>query len=183
MSLPVLALSMALLVTAGASATAQTMPAAPVAATLTDPELDGLRGGFLTAGELKFEFGAMVRTYADGALALRTNVTWSADGAKIDQQPGAGVLAGAPLEGGRAAIGGVDGAFRTPDGAAIIHQATEGRLANFLVNTGSNRSFRQETDVTLTLPGFAAVQGALSQQLLGARLNADIAAGALRASR
>lgn len=177
-----LALLAALALSPAFAAAAQPAPT-PVIPTLSDLELDRLRGGFLTAGDVKFEFGAEVRTYAEGALALRTNVTWTAAGAKIDQQSGGAVRPTASADSMRSAINGAEGSFRTADGAAIIHQVTEGRLANFLINAGSNQTFRQETDVTLTLPGFAQVQDVLSRQLLGARLNADIAAGALRASR
>lgn len=139
--------------------------AQPAPAQIGDAELESARGGFLVAGQVAFEFGAVTRTYAEGALALQTNVTWTANGAVVDHQSGVGLPAS------------VDGALSV-GGASIIHRITEGGIASVLTNTDSGRELSQQTDVTLMLPGFEQVQAGMTQSLLGARLAADIASSA-----
>lgn len=156
----------------------QAFPAGPALArqTLTDAEMGDLRGGMLVADGIAFDFGAVVRTYEDGALALETQVTWTPAGPAVTQTPGAGV---APLTGGQlAALSALGVPYQTASGATIVQNLTSNQITNVLLNTGDNHAFRQETDVTLSLPGFAATQQILSQQALGLRLADDLDAGA-----
>lgn len=122
-----------------------------------DTELDQARGGYLMAGGLTFDFGAVVKTYDGGRLALETNVVWTPDGPKVSQE-------------GVSSIG----------GASFIHNVGGRDLSNLVVNTDSNRDFRQETNVTLVLPGFEGVQSDIGRMLNGIRITDDIAAGAIR---
>lgn len=148
--------------------------AAPAA---SDAELDDQRGGF-SVGEVAFEFGAVVRTFENGALALQTQVTWTSQGAVVNTTAAPGVVPDLALS----AMSGA-GAFSTASGASVIHNVADGQLANVLLNTASGRDFRQETDATLTLPGFAGVQGDIARNLAGLRLADDVANGAIRAAR
>lgn len=144
--------------------------------TLTDAEMADERGGVLIAGQVAFEFGAVVKSYEDGALSLETQVTWTPGGPQIQQLPGAGVtpISDAVLKG----LSGTGEAFQTPAGATIVQNVSQGQIVNVLLNTTSGHDFRQDTAVTLVLPGFAATQGAIAQQLLGLRLGEDVRSAA-----
>lgn len=144
--------------------------------TLSDTEMSSLRGGMLVAGGIAFDFGAVVRTYEDGALALETQVTWTPTGPAVTQTPGVGVT---PLTSQQlSALSGLGVPYQTASGAAIVQNLSSNQITNVLLNTGDNHAFRQDTAVTLSLPGFAATQLSMSQQLLGLRLADDLAAGA-----
>jgi len=125
---------------------------------LSPAELDAQRGGVLLAGDIAFEFGAVVRTYAENKLALETRLTWTGDGPVVDQTAAAPDLAG-----------------------VVTHVVARGQIANVLTNTDSNRDFRQETDVTLTLPGFASIQQGMVRDQAAMRLADDLASGAISA--
>ena len=56
----------------------------------------------------------------------------------------------------------------------ILQQLAQGQLVNLLMNTDSNRNFRQDTDVTITLPGFADFAADATRQLTGLRLAEDL---------
>jgi hypothetical protein len=64
--------------------------------------------------------------------------------------------------------------YATGSGANIIQQVSQGQLLNVLLNTGSNRQFAQSTEITLTLPGFAATQADIARQLNGMRITNEI---------
>lgn len=142
--------------------------AAPIVDLVTpmgSEELDEVRGGFLVAGELAFEFGAVVRTFKDGALALQTEVNWSQAGPVVTRLTDDAMIG---LAGGA---------------SQVLQRVENGQLTNILLNTESNRSFRQETDITLTLPGFAATQLNIGGTLAAQRLNDDLSVGAIGALR
>lgn len=146
---------------------------------LSDEEMQEARGGVLVAGGLAFEFGAVLRTFEDGSLSLQTQVNWTPTGAVVEQITGAGVarLADPALTvfaGAGEEITGADGVFLTGSGAAIIHEVSQGQIVNMLLNTASNREFRQDTDITLVLPGFADLQADFTQQITGLRLADEI---------
>jgi hypothetical protein len=165
--------SLALLTAAvAASASAQTVP---------DPELDQIRGGYLVAGELAFEFGAVVRTYENGALALQSTVTWTDAGPVVNQLSGPGAAVTPVTSSDLAALAG-SGAVTTAGGATVMHRLTEGQISSILMNTASGQDLRQHTDVTLVLPGFAATQADMIRNLSGVRIADDVAVGAIRAT-
>lgn len=142
---------------------------------LTDDEMDNARGGILVAGGVAFEFGAVVNTYEDGVLRLQTQLTATPNGPLIQQTAGQSAsqltnqmlsaLAG-PSAGRSAVV--------TDSGAVILQQVSPGQITNLIVNSGSDHSFRQDTDVTLTLPGFAGTQADIARQLTGMRLSDDL---------
>ena len=104
---------------------------------LSDEELSGLRGGFVTTGGFTFGFGVVIRSYIDNKLALQTQLTWTPTGPVTEQVrgdiPGATDLAsavttlinnginlsaitGVPASsGGAGAAGGAGGAAGTGD--------------------------------------------------------------------
>jgi hypothetical protein len=76
-------------------------PAAPQSALgremLTDDEMADARGGVLVAGNVAFEFGAVVKTYEDGVLSLQTRVNWTPQGAQVQRTTGPNVMQVLPL--------------------------------------------------------------------------------------
>ncbi|MDB5447142.1 MAG: hypothetical protein JWQ97_2459 [Phenylobacterium sp.] len=78
-----------------ASALALFTPAAPPGAqgreVLSDEEMADARGGVLVAGNVAFEFGAVVKTFEDGVLSLQTQVNWTPQGANVQQTAGPNV--------------------------------------------------------------------------------------------
>lgn len=139
---------------------------------MTDEELSQARGGILIAGDIAFEFGAVVKTYEDGALSLETQVTWTPTGPLIQQLAGTGVtpLSDPDLK----VLAGMGDAFRTAAGATVIQNVSQGQVLNLLMNTTSGHQFRQDTAITLVLPGFASTQAAISRQVLGLRLGEEV---------
>jgi hypothetical protein len=154
---------------------------------VAEDALGDMRGGFISVGGLQIGFGATVRTYADGALALITQLTWTPGGviahtttgelgARIDASV-AQQLAGLGVSG----LQGGDGvAVFGPSGAtAVIHRVTDGNLQNFVINTQNDVAFRQEVDVELVLPGFEVMQSGMSLDQMGLRLRDDLAAASM----
>lgn len=147
---------------------------------LSDDEMAQERGGFLVANNIVFDFSAVVTTYEDGQLALQTQVTWTPSGPLTSQVAGAGVtqLTSAQLS----ALRGLGTPYQTTSGATVVQAVDPNRIVNLLLNTADGHAFRQDTAITLTLPGFAATQAGMAQQLLGMRLAEDAAITALSAS-
>lgn len=148
---------------------------------MADDDMDEQRGGF-AAGGIEFGFGAVITTTVDGVPVMQTQLTWTDAGAVIER-----IIAtlGQRLEDmspqARAALGleGLDGAggivIKDAQGVtAMVHNVTDGALQNILVNTASDRDIRQEIDVTLTLPGFEAIQDAYNLERFGMRVGEDL---------
>lgn len=143
--------------------------------TLSDDQLADERGGVLVADGVTFDFGAVVRAFEDGKLSLETQVNWTPDGPQVSRLAGEGVTP-LPAEAMKA-LRGLGEAFRTPSGAAVAQNVTEGQIINLLANTSSSHDFRLDTQITLILPGFAATQASISRQVLGLKLADDFRAG------
>jgi len=133
---------------------------------MSDAELGDMRGGILTPLGLEIGFGAEVRTYVDGQLALQTRLTWTDQGAVTERLGDLGdvTATGAPPDGWTAVLAGDGGATQ------VLHDLTDGRIASVVVNTANGREIRQNTDIRLSIPQLAELQG----QLFAERLNASI---------
>ena len=133
--------------------------------TLTDAELAVQRGGFLTAGGVTLDFGADMKTYVDGQLALETTLNWTAQGATTEQIGPGGVVTSLPA-------GSLSAAMLTdPTGTVkLIQSLSSQAFANVVLNTASNKVVSQSTNITLTLPGFGATQQSYQQALVGMNL-------------
>ncbi len=171
----------------GQNAHAADLSAFDGAEVVAEETMADMRGGFISIGGVQIGFGATVRTYADGALALVTQLTWTQAGviahsttgelgARIDAAT-AQQLAGLGVRG----LQGGDGvAVFGPTGAtAVIHRVTDGNVQNFIVNTQNDVAFRQEIDVELVLPGFEVAQSGMSLDQMGIRLRDDLAVAAM----
>lgn len=143
---------------------------------MADEELGELRGGFFTVDGLTFDFGAIVRTTIDGLPALESRLTWTPEGMVIDDlstiTPGT-----LPVAGGW----GLDLSDST--GTTLVgHRLIDGALQGFILNSGDNRDIRQDMQITLTLPGFEAVQQNILSDRLGMRIEMDMSHGLLGSS-
>jgi hypothetical protein len=145
-----------------------------------DASLDDMRGGF-SVGGVEIGFGAVITTYSDGQMALATQLTWTQAGIIVAETFG---NLGQTLESltpeeqaalGLEAFAGAGGVVINDESGvtALVHNVTEGALQNVILNTASGRNLAQQVDVTITLPGFEAVQGMLSAELFGLRLDED----------
>lgn len=147
--------------------------------TLTVRELAEQTGGLRTPFGVDIGFGAMVKTYVDGNLALQTQLTWTDQGAvqttltgmpnsDLARQAAAG---GIHLDGTPAA-----GVFLAGDngGTAVLHNLSDGRVSSFVFNTADNRNIRQDTAITLDIPGLGQLQKDFATQQTAARLSDSV---------
>ncbi|QYF86852.1 hypothetical protein [Brevundimonas sp. PAMC22021] len=179
---------------AGAQAQDASAPAViaqiPSAAPLASAELAELRGGFLVAGGIQLDFGAVVRTYVDGQLALESRLQWTDQGAVTSQSlgsvPGAVDLAGAMDQALKAgldiqALGSGQGVLLA-DGSgatALIQNIGRDGIQNVIVNNADGRNLRQEVEINLALPQLDALQAGSIRDRLSAQMSSDLAAASL----
>ena len=150
-----------------APAASQTQDGAPSFEVVSDEELGEQRGGFLVASDLAFQFGAVMRTYENGALSLQTQLVWTPDGPLVEQSFGEGVTALTSAELDSIGVGHM---YQTAGGAIVMHDLTQGQFTNLLLNTASDRAFSQDLAITLVLPGVGAAPQDIGHQLAGLRL-------------
>lgn len=162
---------------------------AQMAARLSDPELDAIRGGFITAGGFTFDFGAVVSTYVDGSLALKSTLSLSAQGATVSNTYGAipGAQPASAKALGGISLAGAPGASVVIPGAggdtAVVQDVSPSSLVNLVVNTANNQVIRQSTAITLTLANMQALQAAAAQSQLAAQIQDAFAAAPILRSR
>lgn len=167
-----------MLAAAPISALAEAAEGAAKPVPMTDAELDLYRGGFDLGPDLNFEFGAVVKTFEDGQLALQTDLNLTRNGVAVQQTAGAGVT---PGPGAGVTVGpGAGAAFTTAGGTTLIQNVANGQLTNLILNRDSNRTFRQETQVTVVLPGFADVQNQIGSNLTVFHLDNELATQTIR---
>lgn len=143
---------------------------------LADSELGDLRGGLFVVEGIAFDFGAVVRTTIDGQPALETRLTWTPNGMVIEDLSAltAGTLPG---------IGGWGVDLSDASGMTLVgHRLLGGELQGFILNSGDGRNISQDMEITLTLPGFDAVQQGMLTDRLGMRIDMDVTHGLITAS-
>lgn len=148
---------------------------------IADTEMEELRGGFEING-IEIGFGALVTSYVNGQPVLTTQLTWTDAGAIVnDTVSGLGQRLNDMPANARAALG-LDG-LEDAEGVviedsagvtALVHNIADGALQSIIINNASDRTLSQDIDVTLTLPGFDATQGALQLERFGIRLEDDM---------
>lgn len=164
--------------------TAATLLAAPLKAQcaaweqmapVADAVLEEQRGGFLVANGVAFDFGAVMRTFVDGQLALETTLTWTQAGAITQQTAYSAVpvststiqtaLANAGLTG--SALAGASSFTANGGQTTLIQNASNGALTNAILTTASNQAITQDLAVTLTLQNGATFANSINTQQLG----------------
>ncbi|WP_372786938.1 hypothetical protein [Phenylobacterium sp.] len=166
----------ALAVLAGAVLSLGSPIAAMAAGTrLSDGELAEQRGGLQTPMGLEIGFGVSVRAFVDGQLVLETKLTWTDQG--VQTQRVAGASDATALPGGFTVT--VPG--QTGGATQVLQNLSADRIASVVLNTASNRTIRQDTDITLVVPQLADLQ----RQVAGDRIAASLqsAVGAALRSR
>jgi hypothetical protein len=136
---------------------------------MDDEALAAHRGGLQTPLGVDIGFGASVRTYVDGSLALETRLTWTAEGVqsvRMFESEAAKALTGG------LANGDPGSPVSVAPGTTVIHDLSEGRIASIVLNTANDRHIRQDTDVTLHLPQLPDLQQRVSLERLSQALQA-----------
>lgn len=152
--------------------------------TLADEEMDNLRGGFEIPGAgISLNLGAVVTTMMNGQPVLTTNITWTDGGAVVEQaiaDVGQSLAELTPEQRSELGLDGLtngDGLVISDEAGvtALVHNVTEGALQNIIVNSATGRDISQNVDVTLTLPGFEAIQRSLIRDYFGIHIAHDMA--------
>lgn len=139
-----------------------------------DAALAEARGGYITAGGVAFDLGAVITTWRNGAVALQTMLTWTPQGLAATH------VAGAPntsdLTNAQPVLTGNGGvALVDPNGqTTILHMGANGAIVNGVITAESNQTFTQQVDITITLPGFDAMQAGFQNDKMGIRLSDDL---------
>jgi hypothetical protein len=160
---------------------------------LTDDELADQRGGLRTPSGLEIGFAASLRTLIDGRLILATRLTWTDRGVQTQrvaassdattspggvtatvpgQTSGATQVAATPSPGGFTAT--VPG--ETGGATQVMQNFSGGQITNVVLNTASNRTIRQNIDITLVIPLLAGLQHQVSADRLAASLQSALGA-------
>ena len=151
--------------------------------TLSDEELAEQRGGFTFQG-MQIAFGADIRTYLDGELALHTTVSWTDAGAhttqtvfgSLNQASADQLRAGILTSGGMTMRVGEASVFLANEGRTALIHRTDNGLQNILVNTANNVNATQLVDATLDITGYEAFAADMSAARLGFDLGALVGA-------
>lgn len=177
------ALVLSLVIAVGGASAQQ---AIGVGAALSDRELAAERGGLRLPTGMEVGFGASVRTFVDGALALETKLVWTDLGATQTQS--APPLA---TQGQTGQVTLAEGAAQLPgvalagDGGTtvVLHELSAARISNIVVNTANNRDIRQEVQIDLVIPGLTQFQQAAVQERANMRMMEAVGAALRDAAR
>lgn len=150
--------------------------------TLSDAELSEQRGGFRFGG-MDISFGADIRTYIDGELALQTLINWTNEGASTSTFV-SGVLTPASadqLRNGVLSTGSItmrvgdNTVYLANGGQTALLQRTDNGIQNILVNTASHITLTQDVTATLTLDGYDSFRSQVDAQRMADTLSGMIA--------
>jgi hypothetical protein len=148
---------------------------------MDDAEMDDLRGGF-NVGGIEIGFGAVVTSTLNGVPVMTTQLTVTDAGSIVEQTMNTagqtlGSLTTEQLAAlGLAAFAGMEGIIINGEGGftAFVHNITDGSVQNILVNTANGQDIEQDVDITLTLPGFEAIQNHFAMARFGMQISDDL---------
>lgn len=152
------------------------------AQTLSDEQLAEQRGGFVFQG-MVIAFGADIRSYVNDELALRTIISWTAEGSTMERfiSPSLTAVDAAQIQGGILTSGGItmrvgdESVFLANNGqTALVH--SNDAIQNVLINTASNVSLNQQVDAVLDISGYAAFADALASTRMSDAIGAVMGA-------
>lgn len=157
------------------------------AATVPDEVLATQRGGF-SWNNMQISFGADIRSFVNDQLALRTIVSWTANGATVDRfvspsltaADAAHVQAGILTSGGIQMRVGNESVFLANNGQTALIHSTDA-IQNVLVNTASGVNLAQQVDATLDISGYDGFRDALAMTRLSDAIGNAVGAGSLGA--
>ncbi|HYD72528.1 MAG TPA: hypothetical protein VEF55_05285 [Candidatus Binatia bacterium] len=153
---------------------------------MDDAEMNDLRGGF-NVGGIEIGFGAVVTSTLNGVPVMTTQLTVTDAGSIVEQTMNTagqtlGSLTTEQLAAlGLAAFAGMEGVVIDGEGGitAFVHNITDGTVQNILVNTANGQDIEQDVDITLTLPGFEAIQSEFAMARFGMQISDDLHAVAI----
>jgi hypothetical protein len=163
----VLAALIALSVFAGRPGKAEDLPAAPV----PDSELAEMRGGFIVADGIQFNFGAQLTATVNGQLAFQTQVTYTPSGPHITQTLGPNTVQAAAVTSGMIKNLSQQGftpqevALLNNGATALIQKVTGGSVQNIVINAANSQNIQQSTQLQLQIPGLAQTEQLFQQNL------------------
>jgi hypothetical protein len=158
-----------------AAAAAQDLGSQPLA----PDQLTAARGQLVTGGGLTFGFGAEIRTFVDGKLALESKLTLTDQGVVKTNGEQAGAEDGAAAMAGGISLPGFDPQDVTVlpgDGGAtaLIQTLTADQISSVVLNTANDRDIRQVVDLTFVLPQLAETQAQSNLQSLRSNLQSAL---------
>jgi hypothetical protein len=134
---------------------------------LGNGELGALRGGYVSAGGLQFDFGVKLETFVDGTLALAS--TFNLSGQGVTETTTVNLPGAVPLA---QAVGRVpdlenitgDGVVLEGHGGVtvLVQDVSLDAIRNLVVNTANDRHIVQNTAVTLVIPNLQDLTQAAS---------------------
>jgi hypothetical protein len=156
-------------------------------AILSDEILADQRGGFSWQG-MEITFGADIQSFVNDQLALRTIISWTANGATVDRfvSPLLTAADAAQIQGGILTSGGItmrvgdESVFLANQGQTAFIQKTDA-IQNILINTASNVNLAQQVDASLDITGYDGFRDALAMTQLSDAIGAAVDAGTLGA--
>lgn len=152
------------------------------AETLSDEQLAEQRGGFVFQG-MTIAFGADIRSYVNDELALRTIISWTAEGQTMERfvSPSLTAVDAAQIQrviltsDGISMRIGDESVFLVNNGqSALVHSSDA--IQNVLINTASNVSLNQQVDAVLDISGYAAFVDALASTRMSDAIGAVMGA-------
>jgi hypothetical protein len=155
---------------------------------LGNGELNSLRGGYVNAGGLQFDFGVKLETFVDGTLALASTLNLSDQGVTettMVNLPGAVPLAEAVgrvpnlenITGNGVVLEGNGGL------TVLVQDISLDSIRNLVVNTANDKHIVQHTAVTLTIPNLQELTQAASFNDLMSNLHQALDSGLLDSVR
>ncbi|HEX7852225.1 MAG TPA: hypothetical protein VF503_00855 [Sphingobium sp.] len=148
---------------------------------MSDDELAAAHGGFDWGG-MSITFGADIRTFIDGQLALQTLVNWTASGSSTQTTVGAG-LTQATLADLQSGVGGLtlsslsggSPVYLANGGQTALLQGSGGALQNVLINSAANLQALQQTNATINIGNYASFAASLQMGAIGGSLGREVA--------
>jgi hypothetical protein len=156
----VLAALIALSVFAGRPGKAEDLPAAPV----PDSELAEMRGGFIVADGIQFNFGAQLTATVNGQLAFQTQVTYTPNGPQVAQTVGANAVRASSTSTGTITGLNLQGfspsqiALLNHGATALIQKVSGGSVQNIVINAASNQKILQTTQLQMSVANLPQVE-------------------------